>query len=72
MRRPDRRTRYAVAHDLDSWKLDERRGPPLVRYVDDLVHRVARRGAVIIGMHPAGTAPPPSWAASAPSLCGRS
>lgn len=46
----------------------DRRGPPLVRYVDDLVHRVARPGAVIIGMHPAGTAPPPPWAASTPSL----
>jgi SAM-dependent methyltransferase len=44
-----------------------RRGPPLSRYLDDL-RRVARPGAVIIGMHPAGTAPPPSWAESIPSL----
>lgn len=44
-----------------------RRGPPLVRYLADL-RRVARPGAVIIGMHPAGTAPPPSWASSMPSL----
>jgi SAM-dependent methyltransferase len=45
----------------------DRRGPPLSRYLDDL-RRVARPGTVIIGMHPAGTAPPPSWAASLPSL----
>jgi SAM-dependent methyltransferase len=44
-----------------------RRGPPLSRYLDDL-RRAARPGAVVIGMHPAGTAPPPSWAASVPSL----
>lgn len=35
----------------------DRRGPPPVRYLDDLVHRVARPGALIIGMHPTGTAP---------------
>ena len=45
----------------------DRRGPPLSRYLDDL-RRVARPGCVIIGMHPAGTAPPPSWAASIPTL----
>lgn len=45
----------------------DRRGPPLDRYLDDL-QRVARTGTVIIGMHPAGTAPPPSWAADLPSL----
>jgi hypothetical protein len=33
--------------------------------------RPARPGAVVIGMHPAGTAPLPSWAASVPSLCHR-
>jgi SAM-dependent methyltransferase len=47
----------------------DRRGPPLVRYLDDL-RRVARPGTVVIGMHPAGTAPPP-WATSLPSLCDR-
>jgi SAM-dependent methyltransferase len=45
----------------------DRRGPPLSHYVDDL-RRVARPGALVIGMHPAGTAPPPSWAASIPRL----
>jgi SAM-dependent methyltransferase len=48
----------------------DRRGPPLARYLDDL-RRVARPGAVIVGMHPAGTAPPPPWATSLPSLCGQ-
>jgi SAM-dependent methyltransferase len=48
----------------------DRRGPPLTRFLDDL-RRVARAGAVIVGMHPAGTAPPPPWAASVPSLCDR-
>jgi SAM-dependent methyltransferase len=45
----------------------DRRGPPLVRYLADL-RRVARPGAVIIGLHAAGTAPPPNWASSMPSL----
>jgi SAM-dependent methyltransferase len=49
----------------------DRRGPPLARYLDDLVRRVARPGAVIIGMHPGGTAPAPPWAADLPSLCDR-
>ena len=47
-----------------------RRGPPLVRYLDDL-RRVARPGTVVIGMHPVGTAPPPSWAASISTLRNR-
>jgi SAM-dependent methyltransferase len=45
----------------------DRRGPPLSCYLDDL-RRVARPGTLVIGMHPAGTAPPPRWAASIPSL----
>jgi SAM-dependent methyltransferase len=45
----------------------DRRGPPLSRYLEDL-RRVARPGAVIVGMHPVGTAPPPPWAASMPVL----
>jgi len=45
----------------------DRRGPPLARYLDDL-RRVARPGAAIIGMHPAGTAPAPPWAAALPTL----
>lgn len=48
----------------------DRRGPTLSCYLDDL-RRVARPGTVVIGMHPAGTAPPPSWAASIPSLLDR-
>jgi SAM-dependent methyltransferase len=48
----------------------DRRGPTLDRFIDDL-RRVARPGAVIVGMHPAGTAPRPSWAVSMPSLASR-
>jgi hypothetical protein len=29
MRRPDRRTRYTVAHDLGSWRLDQHLPPEL-------------------------------------------
>jgi SAM-dependent methyltransferase len=47
-----------------------RRGPALARYLDDLL-RVARPGAVIVGMHPAGIAPPPPWAGSIPALAHR-
>jgi SAM-dependent methyltransferase len=47
-----------------------RRGPTLDRFMDEL-RRVARPGAVIVGMHPAGTAPRPPWAASVPSLASR-
>lgn len=46
----------------------EQRGPPLVRYVADLARQLARPRAIIIGTHPAGTARPPPWAASTPSL----
>jgi SAM-dependent methyltransferase len=45
----------------------DRRGPPLARFLDDL-QRVARPGACIVGMHPAGTAPAPPWAQSMPSM----
>jgi SAM-dependent methyltransferase len=45
----------------------DRRGPPLSRYVHDL-RRVGRPGTVILGMHPAGTAPPPAWVKAVPSL----
>lgn len=48
----------------------DRRGPRLARFLDDL-RRVARPGAVIVGMHPAGTAPAPPWAASIPSVLDR-
>lgn len=44
-----------------------RRGPLLSRYLDDLL-RVAMQGTVVVGMHPAGSAPPPPWAPSVPSL----
>jgi SAM-dependent methyltransferase len=37
-----------------------RRGPILRRYLDEAV-RVARRGAVIVGLHPAGNMPAPAW-----------
>ena len=40
----------------------DRRGPALARFLDDLLGRVARPGAVILGMHPAGGPPAPSWA----------
>jgi SAM-dependent methyltransferase len=48
----------------------DRRGPPLPRFLDDLL-RVARPGATVLGMHAAGTAPAPPWAASMPSLRAR-
>ena len=38
----------------------DRRGPILQRYMDEAI-RVARRGAVIVGLHPTGTAPAPTW-----------
>jgi SAM-dependent methyltransferase len=44
-----------------------RRGPSFNHYLDDLL-RVARPGTVVLGMHPAGTAPPPAWADAVPSL----
>jgi SAM-dependent methyltransferase len=47
-----------------------RRGPTLARYLDDL-RRVARPGTVIVGMHPAGIAPPPPWAGQVPALAHR-
>lgn len=37
-----------------------RRGPILRRYLDE-ARRVACPGAVIVGLHPAGNAPAPSW-----------
>ena len=37
-----------------------RRGPLLRRYLDEAL-RVARRGAVIVGLHPTGKAPAPPW-----------
>ena len=37
-----------------------RRGPILRRYLDEAI-RVARRGAVIVGLHPTGKAPAPPW-----------
>lgn len=37
-----------------------RRGPLLQRYLAEAV-RVARRGAVILGLHPTGNAPAPAW-----------
>lgn len=37
-----------------------RRGPILRRYLDEAI-RVARPGAVIVGLHPTGNAPTPSW-----------
>ena len=38
-----------------------RRGPILQRYLDEAL-RVARPGAVIVGLHPTGNAPAPAWA----------
>ena len=37
-----------------------RRGPILQRYLAEAL-RVARQGAVIVGLHPTGNASPPSW-----------
>jgi SAM-dependent methyltransferase len=37
-----------------------RRGPILQRYLDEAI-RVARRGAVIVGLHPGGNTPAPTW-----------
>lgn len=37
-----------------------RRGPILRRYLEE-ARRVARRGAVMVGLHPTGIAPAPSW-----------
>jgi len=37
-----------------------RRGPILRRYLDEAI-RVARRGAVIVGLHPTGNIPAPPW-----------
>ena len=37
-----------------------RRGPILRRYLDEAL-RVARPGAVIVGLHPAGNSPAPTW-----------
>jgi SAM-dependent methyltransferase len=37
-----------------------RRGPILRRYLDEAI-RVARRGAVIVGLHPGGNTPAPTW-----------
>jgi SAM-dependent methyltransferase len=37
-----------------------RRGPTLRRYLDEAI-RVARRGAVIVGLHPTGNTPAPPW-----------
>ncbi|MCA9886019.1 MAG: class I SAM-dependent methyltransferase, partial [Anaerolineae bacterium] len=37
-----------------------RRGPILQRYLDEAL-RVARPGAVIVGLHPAGNGPAPAW-----------
>jgi SAM-dependent methyltransferase len=37
-----------------------RRGPILRRYLDEAI-RVARRGAVIVGLHPAGNTSTPTW-----------
>ena len=37
-----------------------RRGPILRRYLEEAI-RVARRGAVIVGLHPTGNTPEPPW-----------
>lgn len=37
-----------------------RRGPILERYLDEAI-RVGRRGAVLVGLHPTGNAPAPTW-----------
>jgi SAM-dependent methyltransferase len=37
-----------------------RRGPLLQRYLEEAI-RVARRGAVFVGLHPTGNAPAPPW-----------
>jgi SAM-dependent methyltransferase len=48
----------------------DRRGPALERFVDDLP-RVARPGAVVVGMHPAGGPPAPAWADELPTFAHR-
>src|SRR5262249_22144432 len=42
-----------------------RRGPILQRYLDEAL-RIARPGAVIVGLHPTGNAPAPAWADQLP------
>ena len=43
-----------------------RRGPILLRYLNEAL-RVARRGAVIVGLHPTGNLPAPIWADQLPA-----
>ena len=45
--------------------LINRRGPILRRYLDEAL-RVARPGAVIVGLHPTGNTPVPTWADQLP------
>lgn len=44
-----------------------RRGPILKRYLDEAI-RLARAGAVVLGLHPAGNAPVPDWRGELPEV----
>ena len=60
---PDETDRPFAAIPLPDASIDlfvNRRGPILRRYLAEAL-RVARPGAAIVGLHPAGNAPPPSW-----------
>ena len=61
---PDEIDRPFAAIPLPDASVDlfvNRRGPILRRYLAEAL-RVARPGAAVVGLHPAGDAPPPSWA----------
>jgi SAM-dependent methyltransferase len=45
-----------------------RRGPLLRRYLDEAI-RVARRGAVVVGLRPTGNTPAPTWRDQLPEPC---
>lgn len=65
---PDETDRPFAAIPLPDASIDlfiNRRGPILRRYLAE-ARRVARPGAAIVGLHPAGNAPPPSWTALLP------
>jgi SAM-dependent methyltransferase len=54
-----------ASHSIDL--VVNRRGPALERYIDDL-RRVVRPGTVLVGLHPAGGPPAPSWADELPTF----
>lgn len=65
---PDEQTRPFVGIPLPDASIDlfiNRRGPGLRRYLAEAI-RLARPGAIIIGLHPAGNAPAPVWQSRLP------